>query len=628
MRSHHLITAAAILGGALTALAVPAVWRASVETSRPVPAVIDAFQGETVWIEPTIYSYGEAVNVSNAVLSLYWQTNGMGAAWWSKSAEAVHSVTGRIRAVWSPTNDVGASQYTYYIKASGSDGASYRAHGILRLRASPGYAPTAQPAPAYAWVSPAEMQAVSNALAAAIQEAGSGDANAVRAEFLATNVQVQASLAIRPDAAAVAGMIAAADISADEALRLIQADSNAWISVEGGVPLLYTVAAVVDSNTIVVASSSGDPYVGPAADALWIWDPTDGRWEEPVPGVSWIQDGPGFYVNPVTEWIFDPPAPSASLPAAYTADETTPARGIVTLDWRRYTLTNATPIATAADIAAATNHFYRTYLLNSNAWMTVSNDTLTIYAPTGGTAAAQQVWQSGEAGIDPTATNLLWQALAAGLAGKADTSWGKYAPDGSANPDPAYMTFLNAPALMHAAGFQWASSGAYSVLSATGAVAYVAGEGGEARWGLDLSSNYVGFVRGGSVTVGAIASSFATQWPGTPTGTVSIAYAYESGDFPSLWYTPALSLPFDAVEGVWVDNTNGTATVTAAATAATGFWQATTSRSIESVFVAKPPARFDGGVFGATNALPVVYDSTITVTSGGKTYRIPAQEVP
>jgi hypothetical protein len=37
------------------------------------------------------------------------------------------------------------------------------------MRASPGYAPTAAPAPGYQWVSPADMQAVSNALASAIQ---------------------------------------------------------------------------------------------------------------------------------------------------------------------------------------------------------------------------------------------------------------------------------------------------------------------------------------------------------------------------------------------------------------------------------------------------------------------------
>jgi hypothetical protein len=39
------------------------------------------------------------------------------------------------------------------------------------------------------------------------------------------------------------------------------------------------------------------------------------------------------------------------------------------------------------------------------------------------------------------------------------------------------------------------------------------------------------------------------------------------------------------------------------------------------------PSRFSGGVWGATNAVPVVYDSTITVESGGKSYRIPAEEL-
>ena len=39
------------------------------------------------------------------------------------------------------------------------------------------------------------------------------------------------------------------------------------------------------------------------------------------------------------------------------------------------------------------------------------------------------------------------------------------------------------------------------------------------------------------------------------------------------------------------------------------------------------PARFSGGVWAGTNALPVVYDSAISISSGGHTYRVPAQLV-
>ena len=169
MRLRSLITACGIIAAALPAIAGPATHRWTVETSKPAATVCDAFQGETIHLEPTLVNYGVAISVSNATLTLYWQTNGMASAWWSKPAEPLHSVTGRIRAIFAPTNDIGAAQYTFFIQASDTNASNYRAYGLIRLRSSPGYAPTAAPAPAYQWVSPADLLAVSNALASAIQ---------------------------------------------------------------------------------------------------------------------------------------------------------------------------------------------------------------------------------------------------------------------------------------------------------------------------------------------------------------------------------------------------------------------------------------------------------------------------
>lgn len=281
----------------------------------------------------------------------------------------------------------------------------------------------------------------------------------------------------------------------------------------------------------------------------------------------------------------------------------------------------------AADIAGATNALVQKYLLGTNAWMSISNQTLTIWRATNGVPAA--LWSSAESegggGIDPTFTNAVWDALA----GKADAAWGKYAPDGSPNPDPAYMTYLNSPATMHASGFQWATFGAYSVMAESGAVAYESGADGTARWGLDLHTNYVGFVRGGSIIVAARAGSITVTGGGTTNGLAEIVYPYTSGDFPELWYAPSLDVAFAVQSGVvWVDNEDGTATVTAPATTPKGFWYASTTTQVDVIFDVRPPARLTGGVIGATNDLPVVYDSTITISSGGKTYRIPAQEVP
>jgi hypothetical protein len=278
------------------------------------------------------------------------------------------------------------------------------------------------------------------------------------------------------------------------------------------------------------------------------------------------------------------------------------------------------------DIDGATNALIQTYLLGTNAWLTVSNQTLTIWRETNGVPAA--LWSSAESegggGIDPAFTNAVWLALA----DKADRAWGQYAPDGSPNPDPAYMTFLNSPATMHASGFQWATYGAYSVMAESGAVAFESGADGEVRWGLDLYTNYVGFIRGGSMIVAAKAGAINVTDGGTTNGIAEIVYPYTSGDFPALWFAPALDVPFTLQEGaVWVDNQDGTATVNAPATTPKGFWYATTTVSYNTIFDIRPPARLTGGVIGATNAVPVVYDSVIEIESGGKTYRMPAQEV-
>jgi hypothetical protein len=160
--------------------AAPVAIRWTAETSRPAPVDIPVFHGETLHIEPAFASYGTPLALSNTTAALYWQTNGMATAWWSVPAEIVTGDPARVRAIWSPTNDVGASRYTWFIATSSSNGASYRAYGTLMMRASPGATPAVLAAPStltdamQAWADsrydPAgTAQAASNALAAAVQ---------------------------------------------------------------------------------------------------------------------------------------------------------------------------------------------------------------------------------------------------------------------------------------------------------------------------------------------------------------------------------------------------------------------------------------------------------------------------
>ena len=118
--------------------AVPLRW--TVETSRAQVAQFEAYRGETLDLEATMKSYGSPL-ATPAQPSLYWQTNGMGAAWWTAPATASGNV---LRATWSPTNDCGGTVYNCFI---GGPDATYRAAFRLRMLPSPGFTPNHIPLP-------------------------------------------------------------------------------------------------------------------------------------------------------------------------------------------------------------------------------------------------------------------------------------------------------------------------------------------------------------------------------------------------------------------------------------------------------------------------------------------------
>lgn len=123
----------------LSALAaVPLRW--TVETSRVQPVQFEAFRGETLELKADLFNYGKPLSLPSSA-SLYWQTNGMGTAYWSAPATVESN---RLSAVWLPTYDTGARAYNCFLGCSGD---VYRAAFQLRLRDSPGAAPNALPLP-------------------------------------------------------------------------------------------------------------------------------------------------------------------------------------------------------------------------------------------------------------------------------------------------------------------------------------------------------------------------------------------------------------------------------------------------------------------------------------------------
>lgn len=132
---HNFKLPCMILATALaTALhaAVPLAWEA--RPNAPAPASFDRHHGETIDFRCTLTGF-DAAFAPAADVRLWYQTNGMGQAWWSAPATVQSNV---ITATWSPALDPGADRVSLFFGAPSNVYAS----AVLRLRHSPGFTPS------------------------------------------------------------------------------------------------------------------------------------------------------------------------------------------------------------------------------------------------------------------------------------------------------------------------------------------------------------------------------------------------------------------------------------------------------------------------------------------------------
>ena len=226
-----------ILTAALTTVcahaAVPLKW--TVETSRVQPVTFEAYHGETLALEATLQSYGKPVSDTLQDARIYWQTNGMGSAYWSAPASASGNV---LRATWTPAMDTGANAVYGFIGVAGEN---YRASFQLRMRSSPGAVPNELELPRK-HIDFAEVE-VKNAPWASATIVHAVFAAADNARMTATNALAKANAAqssadaAQRSADAATNSIEAAKTSAQEALayasgvyNYMHADENAWFS--------------------------------------------------------------------------------------------------------------------------------------------------------------------------------------------------------------------------------------------------------------------------------------------------------------------------------------------------------------------------------------------------------------
>ena len=115
--------------------------------NRPSPAQFDTFHGQSLDFRCTFTGFGAlpfgpgAISVSGASAPfLYYQTNGMGAAWWSLPATVSSNV---LAATFPPSADPGAERISVFFGAPSN---AYAAAQV-RFRNSPGPRPNVLPPP-------------------------------------------------------------------------------------------------------------------------------------------------------------------------------------------------------------------------------------------------------------------------------------------------------------------------------------------------------------------------------------------------------------------------------------------------------------------------------------------------
>lgn len=127
---------------------VPCRW----DVNLPLPAVenLPVWRGESISLQPRFLLDHAAYPVpTGSTVYLYWSTNNFATQSWITNGQISATETGRVIALWTPTCDVGAWQYQYFVGVTEPSGLLYRARGTLTMHDSPGWHPIAAPLPVW-----------------------------------------------------------------------------------------------------------------------------------------------------------------------------------------------------------------------------------------------------------------------------------------------------------------------------------------------------------------------------------------------------------------------------------------------------------------------------------------------
>jgi hypothetical protein len=212
---------------------------------------------------------------------------------------------------------------------------------------------------------------------------------------------------------------------------------------------------------------------------------------------------------------------------------------------------------------------------------------------------------------------------------KADKDWGKYTSAGS--EAPSNTTYLTSPNTVFAGGMEYervsVSLGTICILKNAGAPVYTQGDEGTFKFQDDGGTNYFGFAKSDSYTIGCDTDGISVA-----NDIVTLTYNVTMSGVPCVWYTTdlinqpwvQLNLPDgSAAEGApvvvsWETNPEPGQEVCYinAGRIGQGFFKATIEVPGSTKFMTNMPADFSGGIFctdGRTVVRPVNNNGVITL---------------
>lgn len=214
---------------------------------------------------------------------------------------------------------------------------------------------------------------------------------------------------------------------------------------------------------------------------------------------------------------------------------------------------------------------------------------------------------------------------------KADKDWGKYTSAG--NEAPSNTTYLTSPNTVFAGGMEYervsVALGAICILKNHGAPTYTQGDEGTFKFQDDGGTNYFGFAKTDSYTIGCNTDGIDVDSSGN---LVTLTYNITMSGVPCVWYTPDLiSSPWvqlnlsdgSAAEGApvtvsWETNPDPNTEVCYinVGQIGKGFFKASVEVAGSAKFMTNMPCDFSGGILctdGTTKVRPVRNGSTVTL---------------